>query len=125
VKLPRSCACGRIVAKGATCPCGGSSGRRRASTTERGYGTAWQRLSAQVIAEEGACIDCGWVGSVGNPLTADHRTPKSSGGSDSRSNLVCRCRRCNSAKGASAGLRASSLDAGEDLGPPTVEPFVF
>jgi 5-methylcytosine-specific restriction endonuclease McrA len=96
-QLPRSCSCGRIVAKGATCSC---KERQRGTTSIRGYGAAWQRLSARVIAEEMMCRDCGHLGSKDNPLTCDHIIAKIKGGTDDRDNLCCRCRRCNSAKGA-------------------------
>jgi hypothetical protein len=94
--LPRSCACGRIVAKGKTCQC---RDQHRGGTTQRGYGAAWQRISAQVILEEGMCRDCGHLGSDDNPLTCDHIIPKLHGGTDDRSNLTCRCRLHNSSKG--------------------------
>jgi 5-methylcytosine-specific restriction endonuclease McrA len=72
---------------------------RRGTSTQRGYGADWQRISAEVIAEEGQCRDCGTTGTPENPLTCDHVVPKSLGGTDDRSNLACRCRRHNSAKG--------------------------
>lgn len=94
VKLPKPClSCGDLTTNASKCDACGS-------TTARGYGASWQRLSAQVIAEEGCCRDCGHRGSRGNPLTCDHIVPKASGGTDDRSNLCCRCRRHNSAKGA-------------------------
>lgn len=95
-KLPRSCSCGKIVQPGQTCSC---RERQRGSTTRRGYGSAWRIISAQVIAEEIMCRDCGHLGSRDNPLTCDHIIAKINGGTDDRGNLCCRCRRCNSAKG--------------------------
>ena len=92
--LPRSCiTCGDMISSGTRC-------RACGSTTARGYDGAWKRISARVIAEEGACRDCGTTGMPGNPLTCDHIIPKARGGGDGRENLCCRCRRCNSRKGA-------------------------
>lgn len=100
--LPRPCVdCGQLIGSGSRCTrCQRSADARRGSTTERGYGAEWQKLSAQVIVEEGQCRDCGTTGTATNPLTCDHIVSKALGGTDARSNLTCRCRRHNSSKGA-------------------------
>jgi HNH endonuclease len=54
-------------------------------------------LARQVIAEEGACRDCGHR-LPGQPLICDHIVPRALGGTDDRSNLTRRCRRHNSAR---------------------------
>ena len=82
--------CGHLVPKGKRCSC--------QTTRGRGYGTEWRKLSALVIERDKACVDSGHTGSAANPLTADHVWPKSRGGLDTLDNLVCRCRRHNSAK---------------------------
>lgn len=73
------------------------SRRRRAvkgTTSSRGYGTAWQRLSKAVLARDGqVCRYCG-----GKATTTDHLIPKSKGGTDAMSNLVACCQPCNSGK---------------------------
>ncbi len=84
-----------------TCTTTRERARLRPTTTQRGYGAAWQRLSAQVIAWFGRCVDCGHQGSEDNPLTADHIVPKSRGGTDAWDNLIALCRNCNSTKGTS------------------------
>lgn len=92
--LPRPClTCNELTTNGSYCP-------KHSTTTARGYGTSWQKISRLVIAEEGQCRDCGTTGEPGNPLTCDHVVPKALGGTDDRWNLVCRCRRHNSKKGA-------------------------
>lgn len=68
------------------------------STAERGYGSAWQRLSAQVIARQPWCSHCGTSGDESNPLTADHILPLARGGLSTLDNLQTLCRDCNSRK---------------------------
>lgn len=97
-------ACGTHTAAGNRCPaCATVHQRavdaRRGTTTQRGYGANWARISAFIIARDRACADCGATGSPGNPLTADHIVPKHHGGTDHPTNLICRCRKHNSTKG--------------------------
>ena len=100
-RLPRPClGCGALVPSGSRCPrCQSAWEARRGTTTQRGYGTAWQKMSARVVAEERACRVCGTTGTPDNPLTADHIVPKTAGGGDGRTNAQCLCRRHNSSKG--------------------------
>jgi 5-methylcytosine-specific restriction endonuclease McrA len=80
--------------RGRCAPCRSAYYRERGKTTARGYGGAWQRLSAAVLKREGyVCHYCG-----GRADTADHVTPKARGGTDSMDNLVACCRSCNSGK---------------------------
>lgn len=72
--------------------------QRRGSASQRGYGAAWAKLSAQVVAEEKCCRQCGHPGSPDNPLTTEHIRPKAHGGTDARENLMCLCRVHNSAR---------------------------
>jgi 5-methylcytosine-specific restriction endonuclease McrA len=70
-------------------------GSRPGTTTARGYGWRWQRLSAAVLRRDRhVCRYCG-----GHATTADHIVPKSKGGTDSMNNLVAACRSCNGSKG--------------------------
>jgi len=98
----------RRLAEGTRCPEHAAAYERernrrrdaaRGSSTERGYGADWRRISAQVIAEEGCCRDCGTTGTPDNPLTCDHVIARVHGGTNDRANLVCRCRKHNSARG--------------------------
>jgi len=73
--------------------------RRRGTTTQRGYDTAWQRLVAQAIDAQPWCTDCGIdrerAVATGNPLTGDHlRWPATS-----LEDIAVVCRRCNSIRG--------------------------
>lgn len=65
------------------------------TTTARGYGAKWQRLSAAVLRRDHhICRYCG-----GHATTTDHIVPKSKGGTDTWENLVACCRSCNGSKG--------------------------
>jgi 5-methylcytosine-specific restriction endonuclease McrA len=73
----------------------------RGTTTQRGYGWRWQRLSAIVLRRDGyVCRHCG-----GRATTADHVVPRSKGGTDALDNLVAACRSCNGSKGNRAAPR--------------------
>ena len=71
---------------------------KRPSATPRGYGSAWQRTSARVIARDGRECLLRLPGCAGTATTTDHVIPKKRGGTDDDSNLVAACRRCNSRK---------------------------
>lgn len=94
--------CQRATRNGSRCPTCAQAhdqrrDQRRGTAAQRGYGYRWQRLSQQVIERDGGiCHLCGKPGAD----TADHVTPKASGGSDDPSNLRAAHRACNSAKGA-------------------------
>ena len=75
----------------------------RGSAADRGYGPEWRRLAARVVAEwRSAWGDwCpGWQVEAhpAKDLTADHKIPRSQGGTDDRENLQVLCRACNSRK---------------------------
>ena len=71
----------------------------RPSAAQRGYGSDWRRISAEVIAHAVACHWCGGQFTKDNPATCDHIIPKARGGTNDRQNLVPACRRCNSRRG--------------------------
>lgn len=100
--LPRPClVCGDLTTNRSRCDdCQSDWEAKRGTSTQRGYGSSWAKLSARVIREEKRCRDCGTTGTKSNPLTADHVVPKALGGTDDRTNLTCRCRVHNSSKGA-------------------------
>lgn len=102
-RLPRPCLdCPRIIKSGSRCTsCQRRYERtRRPNTTDRGYDSAWQCLSAQLIKRIGRCKRCGAEPTAGNPLTTDHIIPLSRGGQSVESNAQVLCRACNSSKGA-------------------------
>lgn len=77
--------------------------QRRGSATARGYGSAWQRTRAAVLAEHqrawpGLCPGWQRPAHPSDDLTVDHVIPKALGGTDARENLQVLCRPCNSAK---------------------------
>jgi 5-methylcytosine-specific restriction endonuclease McrA len=63
---------------------------RNANPTRKAY----QDPEYRSIPLVGVCIDCG----SSDDLTRDHITPISKGGSNDASNIVIRCRSCNSKK---------------------------
>lgn len=64
------------------------------TTTRNGSTSAWRKIRAQVLDEEGYV--CGYCGSQAN--TVDHIIPLAKGGSDDRSNLISACGACNYSK---------------------------
>ena len=70
---------------------------RVGTTSQRGYGSDYQRRRAGAIQAQPWCSDCGHRGSADNPLTAEHINPVSQGGKDGP--LAVLCPSCNSARG--------------------------
>ena len=93
--------CGRLVSNTEPCPLHGKRPwqHNRPTASERGYGLAWRRLRAQVLAEEPVCRYCGWAPST----QADHIVPRARGGSDDRSNIAGSCKRCHESKSGREG----------------------
>ena len=66
----------------------------RGSATQRGYGSAWQKIRAVVLTEEPLCRACKRM-----PATdVDHIIPKRHGGTDDRANLQPLCAQCHHVK---------------------------
>ena len=77
------------------CPtCASAHARNRGTTTQRGYGTEWQRVARQQVADEPWCSRC----KSSQDLTADHVVSLAHGGTTSQK-LKTLCRTCNSSKG--------------------------
>lgn len=103
---PRPCSspgCPALVATG-RCPTHqralfAQQDAQRGTSTERGYGVAWRRLRAQVLAEEPLCRACASEGFVTAAEEVDHAKPKALGGTDARENLQALCARHNASKG--------------------------
>lgn len=82
------------------------------STTERGYGAAWQRLRLRILKRDNfLCQPClnGSPGRVTIARQVDHIKPKAKGGDDSEGNLRAICDDCHAAK--------SAEDRGQKLKP--------
>lgn len=71
----------------------GRWGGRNTSTTERGYGYAWQQQRTQALIRDGYRCACGMIAQQ-----VDHRMPRAQGGSDDLDNLVSICKPCHDAK---------------------------
>jgi 5-methylcytosine-specific restriction protein A len=81
---------------------------KRASRQERGYGRAHDLMRKRVLVEEPLCCTCLKAGRYTPTKIADHRTPKSEGGSDERSNYQGLCEPCHTAKTARESARAKA-----------------
>jgi 5-methylcytosine-specific restriction enzyme A len=69
------------------------------SRHERGYGTAWDKVRAHIIARDmGLCQPCKAQGRVTPIFAVDHIKPKAIGGTDDPDNLQGICRPCHAAK---------------------------
>lgn len=96
--------CGTLTTASRCTNCRRTKDRQRETTrpspTARGYDGAWRRLRAEILDRDGhQCTRCGTAGEQGNPLTVDHITAKSHGGSDDPGNLRTLCKRCHGRKG--------------------------
>lgn len=90
--------CRRPTSNGSRCPsCQQAWDARRPSRHKRGYGTTYDRLRRQVLAEETHCWLCGGFVPEGDK-SVDHVVPLSKGGSEDRLNLRLAHKRCNTSK---------------------------
>jgi 5-methylcytosine-specific restriction enzyme A len=97
--MARKCAdCPLIVAGNLCAACKRKRQIAKGTTTQRGYGATWQKLSAYVIQRDGGICQLRLPVCTTTATTADHITPKARGGSDSLDNLQAACRQCNAAK---------------------------
>ncbi len=97
--------CPLLIRKGRRCPAHTRTRQRqyersRGTVTQRGYGASWQKIRAQVLAEQPTCLGwpkgpCPWVLPAQH---VDHILPRRRGGTEARSNLVGLCARCHSRK---------------------------
>lgn len=70
-----------------------------ASRHERGYGTAWDKLRARILArDKHLCQPCLRGSRVRPGTEVDHKTPKARGGTDDEGNLEAICPDCHKAK---------------------------
>jgi 5-methylcytosine-specific restriction enzyme A len=77
------------------------------STTERGYGWAWQKRRERILLrDEGWCVLCRARGLDVLATCVDHIIPKHQAGSDAPSNLQSLCDPCHAVKTQAEGARA-------------------
>ena len=112
---PRPCnhvGCGTLVHNGSGwCPVhqadrlsGTFADPSRGSRHERGYGSAWDKRRARILARDnGLCITCLAQGRVEPARHVDHIVPKCDGGTDDESNLQSLCTSCHRQKTAREG----------------------
>jgi 5-methylcytosine-specific restriction enzyme A len=67
---------------------------RRGSSTQRGYGYAWQQLRKQYLERYPLCRMC----QRARATLVDHRIPKRQGGTDDEYNLQPLCTACHAIK---------------------------
>ncbi|MDO9235989.1 MAG: HNH endonuclease [Aquabacterium sp.] len=111
---PKPCnhpGCGVLVRDGTSrCPKHPQTNRfadkQRGTRHERGYGSAWDKLRALILARDaGLCQPCSKKDRVSLASAVDHRIPKAEGGTDEESNLQSICRACHLEKTAAEAKR--------------------
>ena len=89
--------CAYLIPRGKS-RCAEHAATARPTARQRGYDRDWERLRAQVLAEEPYCRVCSACGVLARATDVDHITAKRNGGPDVRSNLQGLCHRHHSAK---------------------------
>lgn len=75
--------------------------RRKGTTTQQGYGWAWQQLRLRILKRDGyrcRCDECVELKRILPASEVDHHVPKAQGGTDDPSNLRAINRDCHRAK---------------------------
>ena len=73
--------------------------QRGKTTTQRGYGYAWQKLRQSIFERDGyLCQVCRRAGRITPATEIDHITNKAVGGTDDPDNLQAICKACHKAK---------------------------
>ncbi len=73
--------------------------QRGKTTTERGYGYAWQKLRQTIFERDGyLCQVCKRAGRITPATEIDHIKNKASGGTDEPDNLQAICKACHKIK---------------------------
>lgn len=75
-------------------PCSRRRARARGTTTQRGYGHAYQKAAEVAKKNATHCPECGAAFTPNNPATGGHVTALREGGSLS-DGIVAQCRSCN------------------------------
>jgi 5-methylcytosine-specific restriction protein A len=83
---------------------------RRASASERGYGTAWVKLRNRIMQRDcGLCQPCLKAGRVTPARQVDHIISKAAGGTDAEDNLQAICITCHKSKTGREASRARGV----------------
>lgn len=96
VRAPRICGCGRKITGPCACAEQRDRDRRsaydatRPSAAARGYGAAWRKIRAEVLASEPMCRVCASKGRRTSAVEVDHADGDSR--NNARSNHVPMCR---------------------------------
>jgi len=95
-----------------------SGWKHAGSTTERGYGAAWQKLRERILKRDNyLCQPC--LAATPSRVTVarqvDHKKPKAKGGDDSEDNLQAICDPCHLAKSAEDRGHSAPRPKGCDL----------
>jgi 5-methylcytosine-specific restriction protein A len=81
--------------------------KARGTRHQRGYGTAWDKLRAEVLQRDhGICQPHLREGNVHQGTHVDHRVEKADGGTDDKANLQCVCAPWHRAKTARHAAQA-------------------
>lgn len=92
-----ACRCGGVRSGGNCDRCGHVRGKRDGTTTERGYGSDWQRVSRYVRQTNPLCVECQKHGRVRAATEVHHIVPivRAPHLRLELSNLVSVCRSCH------------------------------
>ena len=94
---------------------------KRGTRHERGYGSAWDRVRAQVmLRDKGLCQPCRHAGRVSPATEVDHIVPKSQEGTDDSTNLQAICSPCHKVKTAMESRGDGASLRPEWLPPPAI-----
>lgn len=78
---------------------GGWAATSTKSTTERGYGWAWQQTRERILSRDnGLCCPCSRLGRVTLATAVDHIVNRAAGGTDDDANLQSICAPCHKVK---------------------------
>ncbi len=83
--------------------------RGRGTTTERGYGTQWQKLRQLQLNREPLCEECKAAGRTKEGEHVDHIVPLSEGGQHELLNLQTLCAACHGRKTAADRRRRGGI----------------
>lgn len=79
---------------------------RSGSTTDRGYGYAWQKLRKRILQRDNyLCVKCGEQDRLTEAKEVDHIKAKAHGGTDEEHNLQSLCAPCHREKTAKEGKK--------------------